>query len=125
MRCYDLVVRVWRGEEAPIWRPRGYGPYPLKVFPPFRKHILACGGELKNTFCLTRNDYAFLSHHIGDLENMETFISFREGIEHFKRLFHLEPELIACDLHPEYLSTKYARELTELSAPGQIGRAHV
>ncbi|NOX97194.1 MAG: carbamoyltransferase HypF [Nitrospirae bacterium] len=116
MRCDDSVTRVWKGKEMLLRRSRGYVPYPLKVSPPFRKEILACGGELKNTFCLTKGNYAFLSHHVGDLENMETFTSFQEGIEHFKRLFRIEPELIACDLHPEYLSTKYARELTELSA---------
>jgi hydrogenase maturation protein HypF len=74
----------------------------------FRKQILACGAELKNTFCLTRDNYAFLSHHIGDLENLETLKSFTGGIEHYKRLFNLAPEIIAYDLHPEYLSTKYA-----------------
>ena len=113
IRCDDSVTRVWQGEEMLLRRSRGYVPSPLKISPPFRKQVLACGAELKNTFCLTRDDYAFLSHHIGDLENMETFTSFREGIEHFKRLFHIQPELIACDMHPEYLSTKYAKELFE------------
>jgi hydrogenase maturation protein HypF len=115
MRCDDSVIRVWQGREMILRRGRGYVPYPLKISPPFRREILACGGELKNTFCLTRDDYAFLSHHIGDLENMETFTSFREGIEHFKKLFRIRPELIACDMHPEYLSTKYAEELSERS----------
>jgi hydrogenase maturation protein HypF len=71
---------------------------------------LAVGAELKNTFCVTRDQYAFVSQHIGDLENFPTLQSFEQQIEHFKRLFRIEPEMIAYDLHPEYLSTKYARQ---------------
>ena len=70
--------------------------------------LLACGAELKNTFCLAKGRRAWVSHHIGDLENYETFRSFVEGIGHFARLFAVEPEVVAHDLHPEYLSTKYA-----------------
>jgi hydrogenase maturation protein HypF len=83
--------------------------------------ILACGGELKNTFCLTRGPYAFVSHHIGDLENLETLTSFEEGIEHFKKVFYIEPKAVAYDLHPDYLSTQYA-----LSTPNvpRIGVQH-
>jgi len=73
--------------------------------------VLACGAELKNTFCLAQGRHAFVSHHIGDLENAETLRSFTEGIEHFRRLFDIDPEVVAHDLHPEYLSTKYAMEL--------------
>ncbi len=92
----------------PIRRSRGYAPFPIKL--PFRAgHILACGAELKNTFCLTRDEYAFLSQHIGDLENLETLEHFETTIELYKRLFRVEPDVIAYDLHPEYLSTKYAR----------------
>ena len=72
--------------------------------------VLACGAELKNTFCLARGRHVFVSHHIGDLENAETLRSFTEGIEHFRRLFDLDPQVVAHDLHPEYLSTKYALE---------------
>ena len=72
--------------------------------------LLACGAELKNTFCLAKGTRAWVSHHIGDLENYETLRSFTEGIEHFERLFAVEPEVVAHDLHPEYLSTKYALE---------------
>ena len=73
--------------------------------------ILACGAELKNTFCLAKAEYAFVSHHIGDLENAETLRSFTDGIAHFRRLFDIEPRLVAHDLHPDYLSTKYAVDL--------------
>ena len=76
----------------------------------FARPVLACGAELKNTFCLGREDRAFLSHHIGDLENYETLRSFTDGIGHFRRLFDVTPQIVAHDLHPEYLSTKYALE---------------
>ena len=75
--------------------------------------LLAAGAELKNTFCLTRDRYAFLSHHIGDLENYETLHSFEEGVAHFERLFRIQPEAIAYDLHPDYLATRYALERAE------------
>jgi hydrogenase maturation protein HypF len=75
--------------------------------------VLACGAELKHTFCLARDAHAFVSHHIGDLANYETLTSFREGITHYRRLFDVRPDLVAHDLHPEYLSTKVAHELAE------------
>ena len=88
--------------------------------------MLACGAELKNTFCLAKGGHAFVSHHIGDLENYETFRSFTEGVGHFRRLFAVEPEVVAHDLHPEYLSTKYALELDGVELEGvQHHHAHV
>ena len=88
-------------------RSRGYAPDSIQL--PFEvPSILATGPELKNTFCLTRERYAFLSHHIGDMENYETLHSFECGINHFERLFHIQPEAIAYDLHPNYLSSRYA-----------------
>ncbi len=108
MRSDDSVARVACGREVVLRRSRGYAPAPVRTSFRFGTEILACGAELKNTFCLARDHYAFLSHHIGDLENLETLRSFEQGIEHFKQLFHLRPALVAHDLHPEYLSTKYA-----------------
>jgi hydrogenase maturation protein HypF len=128
MRCDDSVVRTAREIPYPIRRSRGYTPAPLRLAADFRRHTLACGGELKNTFCLARGRHAFMSHHIGDMENYETLRSFREGIEHYSRLFDVSPELVAYDLHPEYLSTKYARELEETGLPAagvQHHHAHV
>jgi hydrogenase maturation protein HypF len=128
MRTDDSVARVARREKYPIRRSRGYAPSPLRVAESFRRHVLACGGELKNTFCVAKDSHVFISHHIGDLENFETLTSFREGIEHFCRLFDVRPELVAYDLHPEYLSTKYARELEEsglLAVGVQHHHAHV
>ncbi|MCL5951686.1 MAG: carbamoyltransferase HypF [Chloroflexi bacterium] len=107
-RADDSVVCLFEDHELPIRRSRGYAPYPVHL--PFRtRPTLAVGAELKNTFCLARDQYAFVSQHIGDLENYSTLQSFAQQIEHFKRLFRVQPEVIAYDLHPEYLSTKYAR----------------
>jgi hydrogenase maturation protein HypF len=75
--------------------------------------VLASGAELKNTFCITNGNYAFLSHHIGDLENYETLQSFEQGILHFENLFRVKPAAIACDMHPNYLATRYAQERAE------------
>jgi hydrogenase maturation protein HypF len=123
MRCDDSVARVVRGQMYQIRRSRGYAPAPLEVAEKFSRHTLACGGELKNTFCVAKERHVFLSHHIGDLENYETLRSFREGVEHYCRLFDVQPELVACDLHPEYLSTKYAKELEEAGLPA-VGVQH-
>jgi hydrogenase maturation protein HypF len=128
MRTDDSVARVALGETYPIRRSRGYAPSPLRVAESFHRHVLACGGELKNTFCVGKDSHVFVSHHIGDLENYETLRSFREGVEHFCGLFDVRPELVAYDLHPEYLSTKYARELEESGLPAvgvQHHHAHV
>ncbi|MEP6636515.1 MAG: carbamoyltransferase HypF [Acidobacteriota bacterium] len=122
MRIDDSVVRVTNGHEMILRRARGYAPAPIRTGFSFARQVLACGAELKNTFCLARDNYAFVSHHIGDLENLETLRSFTEGIDHFKQLFHLNPEVIAYDLHPEYLSTKYALAL-EGAAP-RVGVQH-
>lgn len=125
MRCDDSVVRVFpmlAGDEPdtqpqPARRSRGYAPAPLSVTQHFAVHTLACGGHLKNTFCLARDHHAFVSHHIGDLENYETLRSYKEGITHYCNLFEVEPRLVACDLHPDYLSTQYAQELQESGLP--------
>ncbi len=110
IRCDDSVTRVFDGKEAIIRRSRGYAPFPVRLNFDMRQ-VLAFGGELKNTFCVTKDNYAFLSQHIGDMENLETLSSFESGIEHFKRLFRVSPEVIAYDPHPEYLTTKYAARL--------------
>jgi hydrogenase maturation protein HypF len=109
MRVDDSVVQAVEDLPYIIRRARGYSPYALPLsqrVPP----MLAAGPELKNTFCLARDRYAFLSHHIGDMENYETLRSYEEGIGHFERLFRVQPELIACDLHPNYLATRYAQQ---------------
>jgi hydrogenase maturation protein HypF len=126
IRTDDSVARTFRGRPMLIRRSRGYVPEPVTVARPFPRPVLACGAELKNTFCLAKEDRAFVSHHIGDLENAETLRSFTEGIEHFRRLFDIDPQVVAHDLHPEYLSTKYALELAEVDLePVQHHHAHV
>jgi len=125
MRCDDSVVRVFQDSPYVLRRSRGYVPFPIKLSFDLER-ILACGGELKNTFALSRGSYVFVSHHIGDLENMETLVSFEQGIEHFKNLFSIEPKAVAYDLHPEYLSTKYALSLAGIPKLGvQHHHAHV
>ncbi len=127
-RCDDSVLRMVAGGPYPLRRSRGYAPAPLRLARGFARHTLACGGELKNTFCLAKDKHAFPSHHVGDMENYETLRSFREGVEHYCRLFDVQPKLVAYDLHPEYLSTKYARELEENGLPAvgiQHHHAHV
>ena len=116
VRADDSVVRPFRGRASVLRRARGYAPAPLRVRPAFPRPVLACGAELKNTFCLAKDDRAFVSQHIGDLENAETLRSFTEGIEHFSALFEITPAVIAHDLHPEYLSTKYALERSDADA---------
>ena len=126
IRCDDSVVRVFHSPGLrntqyatpnshltsriyPLRRSRGYSPFPVKLTreaPP----LLATGAELKNTFCITNKNYAFLSHHIGNMENYETLQSFEQGVEHFERLFRVKPVAIAHDLHPNYLATRYALE---------------
>ena len=126
LRCDDSVWMV-EGEPQPLRRARGYAPYPIHLPFPVQE-VLACGGEEKNTFCFTKEKYAFLSQHIGDLQNLETLDYFQESIEHYKALFRLQPGIIAYDLHPEYLSTKYALEVAarfDHLVPVQHHHAHI
>jgi len=114
IRTDDSVVRAFRGGILPLRRSRGFAPEPVLLPWEFVRPVLATGAELKSTFCLAKDRRAFVSHHIGDLENYETYASFRDGIEHFGRLFDIVPEVVAHDLHPEYLSTKHAHDLAGL-----------
>jgi hydrogenase maturation protein HypF len=109
-RTDDSVVRVVRGRTTVLRRSRGYVPGSLRLPRAARRPILACGAELKHTFCLARGERAWVSHHIGDLQNYETLRSFADGVAHFERLFDVAPALVAHDLHPDYLSTRYALE---------------
>ena len=124
IRADDSVVRAVAGREMLLRRSRGYAPEPVGVRPAFRRPVLACGAELKSTFCLAKDQRAFVSQHIGDLANAETLRSFTEGIEHFRRLFDVEPRLVAHDLHPEYLSTKYAVDLADEAGLDLAGVQH-
>ena len=148
-RCDDSVVRVVEEGETtdyadftdfseerrdsgklnstthilPLRRSRGYAPYPVRL-PWTGAPLLATGAELKNTFCLTRDDYGFLSHHIGDLENYETLLAFEDGVAHLERLFRVQPAALAYDLHPDYLSTRYALERAAREGLTAVGVQH-
>lgn len=130
IRTDDSVVRSVSvgGSRAPLMlrRSRGFVPRSIELPVETPRPLIACGAELKNTFCLVKGGRAWVGHHIGDLENYETLRSFGEGVEHFQRLFAIEPELCAHDLHPEYLSTKYAQEREGVELVGvQHHHAHL
>lgn len=122
IRTDDSVTRIFRDKEYIIRRSRGYVPLPVRcdivsrvsgigneILPKLKiPAVLACGGELKNTFCMNKGEDFYLSHHIGDLENYETFGSFKESISHFSRILDIQYSAIAYDLHPGYLSSEFA-----------------
>ena len=124
-RVDDSVVRSFEGREYPVRRSRGFAPEPIDLGMPVRE-ILACGGELKNTLCLTKDHYAILSQHIGDLENLETMEFFRESLDHLQRFFRVSPVAVAHDLHPDYMSTRFALHESGLRPIGvQHHHAHI
>ena len=111
-RCDDSLCWVLDGHEYFARRSRGYVPQPVTV-PEQKRQILACGAEQKASFCLGKSGHAFLSQHVGDLKNLETLEHYERQIRHFERLFDIHPEALVCDLHPDYLSTRYAQERAE------------
>ena len=127
MRTDDSVLRsVGGGRPLFIRRSRGYVPGSIDLPLPAEPAVVATGAEQKSTFCVAKGRRAWVSHHIGDLENWETLESFRAGIEHFERLFAVDPVIVAHDLHPEYLSTKYALERRDAELVGvQHHHAHL
>ncbi|MEW6671610.1 MAG: carbamoyltransferase HypF [Thermodesulfobacteriota bacterium] len=109
LRSDDSIVRHTAGAARLVRRSRGYVPAPVFLkerIPP----VLACGAEQKNTVCLTRGNQAFLSQHIGDLENLPAYEFFKMTIAHMQRILDIQPQILACDLHPDYLSTRYVAE---------------
>jgi hydrogenase maturation protein HypF len=109
-RADDSVARVIAGHPVVLRRSRGWVPRPLPLARPVPAPILACGAQLKNAFCLAAGAEATLGPHVGDLENVETLESFEGAVRRLERFLRLSPRLIAHDLHPAYLSTRYARE---------------
>ena len=125
-RVDDSVVRVARRRVLPVRRARGYAPEPVTLGFAVDRPVLACGGEQKVTIALASGRRAFLSAHIGDLENLATLRAYTDAVTHLGRLADIEPEVVAHDLHPEYLSTKYAVDRDDLDAVGvQHHHAHV
>jgi hydrogenase maturation protein HypF len=111
MRTDDSVVRVVASRPPLVLRrSRGWVPASIDLPVSARRPLLSCGAELKSTVCVAKGRHAWVGHHIGDLRNWETLRSFREGVEHFERVFAVEPAVVAHDLHPDYLSTGYALE---------------
>ena len=124
MRADDSVVRTFEGRERTLRRSRGYVPRAIDLGMEVAE-ILACGAELKNTFCLSKGRYAVLSQHIGDMQNYETLVFFEETLANLKKLFRVEPRAVAYDLHPQYLSTQYALDLPLEKIGVQHHHAHV
>jgi hydrogenase maturation protein HypF len=123
-RCDDSVTYVLNGKSRIIRRSRGYVPNPVRLS--FNVDgILACGSELKNTFCIGKDRQAILSQHIGDLKNLETYEFYEETIKRFERMFRFVPDTIACDLHPDYLSSKYAEHTGKPLVKIQHHHAHI
>ena len=125
LRSDDSIARNVRGVTRLIRRSRGYVPVPI-----FLRHrlprILACGAEMKSTVCLTKDDHAFLSQHIGDLEHSSAHDFFEQTITHIQDMLDIRPEIIAHDLHPDYFSTRYALVRDDaVRIPVQHHHAHI
>jgi hydrogenase maturation protein HypF len=124
-RCDDSVVRRIGGQVRQLRRSRGFVPVPVFLKNKFAA-TLAVGGELKSTICVLKGDEAFLSQHIGDLENVEAYKFFQETVDHLQNILEVRPSIVAYDLHPDYLSTRWALAQSELKAVGvQHHHAHI
>jgi len=109
-RIDDSVIRIMQGRPRVLRRARGYVPNPIPL-PNSLPPLLACGSGLKNTFCLVRDDMAFISQHIGDLANLESLDFFKKSIYHLQEILKIRPQMVVCDLHPDYLSSRHGQEL--------------
>jgi hydrogenase maturation protein HypF len=125
IRCDDSVARVHQGHLTLLRRSRGYAPEPLCLPVPAPRPVLAVGAELKSTVAVARGATVVASHHIGDLEHLASWRSFEQAVDHLCALYRMNPEVVAHDLHPEYLSTKFAQELDLPTEPVQHHHAHV
>ncbi len=124
MRADDSVSVMFEGKPRLVRRSRGYVPMPVEM--PFdMPEILAVGGELKNTFAVTKGGYAFISQHIGDLENHETMEFFEESLRNIKDIYRIDPAAVAHDLHPDYLTTRWALKSGLKKTAVQHHHAHI
>jgi len=126
-RYDDSVTRVVDGQTVMVRRARGYAPTPVPLPESLRSapELLACGPEEKNTFCYTREGFAYVSQHLGNLENALTFQAWEQAVSQYRHLFDLDPQALAYDPHPEYLSTKWAHEHEgDFPLPGQPVQHH-
>ncbi len=124
MRVDDSVARTFAGSPRILRRSRGYAPHPIDLGYSLGE-LLACGAELKSTFCLTKGQYAILSQHIGDLENYETLEFFKETLANLSKLFRVSPQAVAHDLHPQYMSSRFAADLSLPKIGVQHHHAHI
>ncbi len=127
MRADDSVIKVAAGQPLFLRRARGYVPYPQPVFEALRsdRHILALGGELKDTISLYKNGYIITSQFLGDLDEYQNYQYFEETIRHLTRLFQIKPQMVVSDLHPDFHTTRYARKLKIPHLKVQHHFAHV
>ncbi len=126
-RYDDSVVMVTGETTNVLRRARGYAPYPI-MLPTNVPAVLAVGPHTKNTFCLAKNNHAFVSQHIGDLDSVETLDHLERTVQLYEKLFHIEPEIIAHDLHPDYASTTFAKNAATAGQelhPVQHHHAHI
>jgi hydrogenase maturation protein HypF len=123
-RVDDSVARTFEGKSRVLRRSRGYAPHPIDLGNPLVE-LLACGAEQKNTLCLTKGRYAILSQHIGDVDNLETLEFYQETLERMKHLFRVSPRAVAFDLHPLYLTSRFARDLPLEKIGVQHHHAHI
>ena len=125
IRSDDSVVRSLAGHPVILRRARGYAPKPIFLKEPLAP-TLAVGPMLKNTVALTKGNRVFLSQHVGDMENLETFRSFEKTVRHLGKILEIQPEVVAYDMHPDYLSTRYALGMKKVKKiPVQHHHAHI
>ena len=123
-RTDDSVAFVAGKKERLIRRSRSYAPSPVQLKLNV-EGILAAGAELVNCFCIGKGQQAIMSQHIGDLKNLETLEFYTESIERFQRLFRFKPELVVMDMHPDYLSSRFAQDLGIATTAVQHHHAHI
>ena len=124
-RCDDSVMRIIGGAPMVLRRSRGFVPRAVSLRTPVKVPVLGCGALLKNTFCIARGDHAWLGPHIGDLENVDTYEAYQDAIARMERFLGIRGEVVAHDLHPDYLSTRYAHERDGRTVAVQHHHAHV
>jgi hydrogenase maturation protein HypF len=122
-RCDDSVMKLAGGRPLPYRRSRGWVPDAVRL-PVDGAPVIACGGEMKNTFCVTRGDRALVSQHIGELSDLPAFRFFAENVRDFCALLQVEPRVVAHDLHPDYVSTRWALDSGLRTVAVQHHHAH-
>ncbi|OFW55526.1 MAG: carbamoyltransferase HypF [Candidatus Solincola sediminis] len=125
IRYDDSVSRIFAGAEYPLRRARGYAPYPVKLKDTYTTEVIALGAELKNTFCFLRGSHAFIGQHIGEMDTGEALSHYEEARDAMQHLFRLDPQVVAHDLHPDYLTTRLAMESSLPRIGVQHHHAHI